>query len=165
MACLVACDGIGQASAVEYIAYKRAQEARVNSLTPFQDLDRKVFLRAGKTYAIEIYVAGLMEITSGFRYNLTGPAASIIQGHVELRDPDINTGSADPFPIRRFSGGYPADVTVETTSYGAFEMVIRMTVAFPSIDGFVGFRWAQSTATSDVTRLWGSSYLKMIESD
>lgn len=163
LACLVACDGIGQASAVEYIAYKRAQEVRVDALAPFRDLDLKAYLRAGRSYAIDIYVAGLMEIASGFRYKLTGPAASIIQGHVELRDPDINTGSADPFPIRRFSGGYPADVTVETTSYGAFEMVIRMTVVSPSADGFLNFCWAQSTATSDVTRVWGGSYLKMIE--
>ena len=126
-----------------------------NTVTPGPDDELRFFLQKGKTYRLKFKIIGITTLEAGFKWSLTGPAATVKAWrthNISKLNTEIDAAN---------TGSYPTNRTVSSQDY--FWLDIDLFVANLTADGEVVFNWSQVTSSPDATRVMATSALDALE--
>lgn len=141
-------------------ALKRTTQTKTSTVATLIDPELQLALRSGYTYRVRGVVAGQAAASSDFKWGLTGPAATAINGVVKYIKKDASTTET----IQMFSGSsYPSGQQVLVGSTSFFIVEFDCLISSVSADGIFGFMWGQNSSVAELTYVFAGSYLEMME--
>ena len=134
---------------------KLADEPLTNDDTVNNDSTLKFQMAANTKYAIRLKVFFTTGATPDFKYQVNGPAATLVRRHI-TRAAGASTPPATPAIATTYT---TADVTLDGTGADGF-IEEEIIVHNGGTGGDFVFRWAQNTSSATATKVLAGSYIE-----